>query len=97
MKKVDKKKKKASDRKAPPNTGGNLQNPEMSRQVTNDEIGRKSNQGIELSVIGDQNLERKISTNSEALQLPSSGNLSKMKVGNVGTHMQTSTEKISKR
>ena len=97
MKKVDKKKKKASDRKAPPNTGGNLQNPEMSRQVTYDGIGQKSNQGFELSVNGDQNLERKISTNPEALQLPFSGNSSKVKVSNVGTHMQTSTERISKR
>jgi len=97
MKKVDKKKKKASDRKAPQNTGGNLQNPEMSRQVTYDGIGQKSNQGFELSVNGDQNLERKISTNPEALQLPSSGNLSKVKVSNVGTHMQPSTERISKR
>ena len=85
MKDVDKKKK-ASVRKAPPNTGGNLQNPEMSKQVTNAGIGRKSNQGIELSGIGDQNLERKISTNSAAL--PSPGNLNKMKVDNVGIHKQ---------
>ena len=97
MKNVEKKLLKASVRKAPPNTGGNLQNPKMSKQVTDVGIGQKSNQGFELSGNGDQNLERKISTNSQALQSPSPGNLSKMKVGNVGTHMQTSTERISKR
>ena len=39
MKDVDKKKK-ASVRKAPPNTGGNLQNPTMSKQVTDAVDGR---------------------------------------------------------